>query len=397
MESFFQRTWAQIDLDAVEHNYKVIRSQVNPQSKMMCVIKADAYGHGAVRLAQTYEQLGADWFAVSNLEEALQLRYAGIKRPMLILGYTPPQMAAQLSEYDIAQAVLSEEYAVQLSACATESNTTVDVHIAVDTGMSRIGLVYQNAERDAGAVDCAERICHMDGLHVQGIFTHFTVADESEDGKVHTEKQYDDFTGLIHSLESRGIRIPLRHCCNSGAIMDYAEMNLDMVRPGIILYGLAPSEKLKNRLKLQPVMQLKTIISQIKTMEPQTAVSYGRTFIAQSTMRIATVPIGYADGYPRAMSNKAEMLVCGQRAPIIGRVCMDQLMLDVTHIPAAKVGSVVTVFGCDEDETLSVDELAALNGTINYEMVCLVGKRVPRIYYKDNSIVGEMNYLCPKE
>lgn len=392
---YLKRTWAEIDLDALEHNYHMIRAATRPGAKICCVVKADAYGHGVPMAAQVYQRLGADWFAVSNLEEAIQLRRCGIRKPILILGYTPPQLATELAASGISQSILSLEYAKSLSACAEQAGVTVNMHLKVDTGMSRIGFLYQDPERDADAIAEMEAACRLPGLYPEGIFTHFAVADEGSDGEAFTRQQFACFQQAFQTLESRGISIAIRHCANSGAVSDYPEYHLDMVRPGIILYGLQPSGKIRNPLDLRPAMELKTVVSMVKDVEPETSVSYGRTFVAHGATRIATVPIGYADGYPRAFSGRADMLVHGKRVPVIGRVCMDQLMLDVSEVPDLHEGDLVTVFGKDGEAFLPVDELAARNETIHYEMVCLVGKRVPRIYLRGGKPVGQLNYICP--
>lgn len=395
MNSFLKRTWAEIDLDAIADNYRAIRQSIPKHSKMMCVVKADAYGHGAPWIAQEYEKLGADWFIVSNYAEALQLRSAGIQTPILILGYTPVEMAKELAEHHISQAVFSEEYAQHLSYHAQKSQVDLAIHIKLDTGMSRIGLMCQNKGQCAKAVEDAERIAHLPHLIPEGIFTHFAVADEAQDGKENTQQQFQCFLSVVDLLEKRGITIPLRHCCNSGAILDYPDMSLDMVRCGIILYGLMPSRKIEHPLNLKPAMQLKSIVSMLKTVDSGTAVSYGRTYHTDRTTRIATVPIGYADGYSRNLSGRADMLVQGQRVPVIGRVCMDQLMLDVSSVESIREGDVVTVFGTDHGNAIPVEELSSLCDTINYETVCLIGKRVPRIYYRGGAMVGELDYICP--
>jgi len=394
---FLKRTWADINMDAIDHNFRAIRNALKPGVKMCCVVKADAYGHGAPMVAREYQRLGADWFAVSNLEEAIQLRRCAITRPILILGYTPPQNAEELSELNISQTVLSLDYARQLSRYAQEANVTVNIHLKVDTGMSRIGFLYQNPERDGASLDEMETAARLPGLAPEGIFTHFAVSDDGDPGENFTLAQYDCFRKAVEAMEARGLHFAVRHCANSGAVLDYPELQLDMVRPGIILYGMEPSESIRHPLDLQPAMELKTVISQKKEIPAGATVSYGRTFTASQGTVVATVPIGYADGYPRHFSGKAQMLVRGKRAPIIGRVCMDQLMLDVTDIPGVEEGDVVTVFGRDGEAFLPVDELAALNDTIHYEMVCLVGKRVPRIYWKHGKQIGELNYICPAE
>ena len=397
MHHFLKRTWADINLDAIDHNFRAIRNALKPGVKMCCVVKADAYGHGAPMVAREYQRLGADWFAVSNLEEAIQLRRCAITRPILILGYTPPQNAEELSELNISQTVLSLDYARQLSRYAQEANVTVNIHLKVDTGMSRIGFLYQNPERDGASLDEMETAARLPGLAPEGIFTHFAVSDDGDPGENFTLAQYDCFRKAVEAMEARDLHFAVRHCANSGAVLDYPELQLDMVRPGIILYGMEPSESIRHPLDLQPAMELKTVISQKKEIPAGATVSYGRTFTASQGTVVATVPIGYADGYPRHFSGKAQMLVRGKRAPIIGRVCMDQLMLDVTEIPGVEEGDVVTVFGRDGEAFLPVDELAALNDTIHYEMVCLVGKRVPRIYLKHGKQIGELNYICPAE
>ncbi|QEY35738.1 alanine racemase [Caproiciproducens galactitolivorans] len=394
MSEFFRRTWAEVSLDAIDYNFKVIRDQVKTGTMICCVIKADAYGHGAETLAREYEKLGADWVAVSNLEEAMQIRNAGVKLPILILGYTPPCMAAQLSELNISQTVLSAGYGESLSQEAQKAGVTVKVHIKVDTGMSRIGFMYQDPVRDAGEIDDMERVCRLPALDAEGIFTHFAVADEGEDGRDFTMTQYGNLMKAVELLRKRGITFRIRHCANSAAIFDYPETQLDMVRPGVVLYGLKPSGKIQHVMNLIPAMELKSIVSLVKTVEAKTSVSYGREFTTTAPTKIATVPIGYADGYVRHLYVQGSMLVRGRKAKIIGRVCMDQLMLDVTSVPDVKEGDVVTVFGRDGDACITLDELASYNQTINYELACMISKRVPRIYYKGGKEVGELNYIC---
>lgn len=394
MSDFFRRTWAEIDLDAIAHNFREIKKQLKPGTKVCCVIKADAYGHGAELLAREYEELGADWFAVSNLEEAIQLRNAQIGLPILVLGYTPPEMAKELSNMDVAQAILSKEYGERLAACAQEAGVTVRAHIKVDTGMSRIGFMFQEPSRDAGTVEEISNVCGLEGLEAEGIFSHFAVADEGNDGCGYTLMQLDLFRKLVDQLALRGITFPIKHCSNSAAVLDYPDAQLDMVRPGIILYGLNPSGQVKNKIDLRPAMQLKSIISMIKTVEPQTSVSYGRRYTTKKQTVVATVPVGYADGYSRHLYTRASVLIRGKKAKIIGRVCMDQLMVNITSIKDAKEGDVVTLFGRDGEVAISVDELAAYNHTISYELVCLLSKRVPRVYYRNGEAVAELDYLC---
>ena len=377
-----RRTWAEIDLDSVCHNFRTIKKLVRKDAKMMAVVKADGYGHNAVILAREYLKEGVDWFAVSNIDEAEELRQNGVDKPILILGYTPPEYAYRLARSKITQTVYSVEYAETLAEQAGKYRVTIQIHIKVDTGMSRIGLFYHDIEKDAGAVDDAEKICRIPEFVADGIFTHFAVADSGKDGKSYTRKQFELFTDMIEKLEMRGIKFNNCHCCNSAAIIDYPEFNLDMVRPGIILYGLSPSPLLRGRIDIKPVMSLNTVVSHIKEIEKGVDISYGRTFTSQCDMRLATVPVGYADGYPRLLSSNGEMCVNGIRAKITGRVCMDQLMLDITNVSGVDVGDKVNCFGTGENGEVTADELADMIGTINYEITCNISKRVPRVFIK---------------
>ena len=397
MDHFLKRTWAQIDLDAIKHNYLQIRNNISDKSMLLCVIKADAYGHGAVALAKEYERLGADWFAVSNLEEAFQLRNNGIKKPILILGYTPANMAYELSKLNISQAVFSEEYANDLSNYAAKNNVKVKIHLKIDTGMSRIGFVFKNERENLETIKELRRVCNLENLITEGIFTHFAVADEAGKSIETTNGQFSAFSDICKILKDSGINIKIRHCSNSGGILNYPQTNLDMVRAGIILYGLFPSNYVRNKLDLQPAMSLKTVISQVKTVPEGTAVSSGGTFVTQRKTKIATVPIGYADGYLRVLSSKASMLVNGKKAPVIGRICMDQAMLDITDIENINENTVVTVFGKDGDAEIKVEDIADIANTINYEILCLISKRIPRIYIKNGEKIGQLNYLCPTD
>ena len=363
---------------------------------MMAIVKADAYGHGAAYVSRVLEETGADWFGVSNLEEALQIRKAGITRPILILGYTPACEARRLAANDVTQTVCNEEFGWELSRAACEAGVQVRVHLKMDTGMSRIGFLCQREQELTEAVDQAERVCRLPGLIPEGIFTHFASADE-EAGEAFTRLQFALFEGIIARLAERGIRFALKHCCNSAATLLYPEMHMDLVRPGLILYGLLPAPWLDGRLPLRPAMELKTAVSMVKEVPAGSVVSYGRTYTTQTATALATVPIGYADGYPRSFSNRASMLVKGSRASVVGRVCMDQCMLDVTGIPGVREGMMVTVFGRDQGEILPVEEFAALSGTINYESICLIGKRVPRVFLRGGQPVGQLNYIVPEE
>ena len=392
MQEFLRRTWAQISLDALNNNIRQIKSIVHPAAKLCAVVKADCYGHGYAYTAAEMSEAGADWFAVSNLAEALQLRRVGIRKPVLILGYTPPEKAAQLVYNDISQSVFSAEYAETLSAYAQKSGVQVNAHIKIDTGMSRIGFVYHDSEEDAPVLDEIARVCTLPGLKPEGVFTHFSSAD-AENGELFTRLQFDLFLSATERLAARGIYFELRHCANSAAILQYPEMDLDMVRAGIILYGHYPSSAVAKRIPLIPVMELKSVISMVKRLPDDTPVSYGRTFYSKGETAVATVPIGYADGYPRLLSNKAEMLVAGKRAKVLGNVCMDQTMLDVTDIPEAQAGLQITVFGSEHGAFLPVEELAARSGLINYEVLCGLSRRVPRVYIKNDEIIETTDYM----
>ncbi len=388
-----KRTWAEISLNAIEHNYNVIRNKVADDTKVCCVIKADGYGHGAVELSQVYEKLGADFFAVSNIDEGIEIRMSGSKLPIVILGYTPVSEAENLAEYDISQAVFSLEYAKELSEKCVEEDCICKMHIKVDSGMSRIGFMCQEFPRDEYSIEEICEACCLPNLEVEGLFTHFCVSDEDAEGREFTNKQYENFIHVRDSLKKRGVDISVVHCSNSGAIEDYPETCCDMVRAGIILYGLAPSSKLADRLDLVPAMTLKTVVAFVKEVQKGATISYGRTFTADRKMKIATVPIGYADGFIRQNAKDGYMMVNGKKAKIVGRICMDQTMLDVTDIEDVKTGDEVVVFGTGENGEPTADSLAENTGTINYETVCLVGKRVPRIYIKDGKIENVMYKL----
>lgn len=388
-----KRTWAEISLNAIEHNYNVIRNKVADDTKVCCVIKADGYGHGAVELSQVYEKLGADFFAVSNIDEGIEIRKSGSKLPIVILGYTPVSEAENLAEYDISQAVFSLEYAKELSEKCVEEDCICKMHIKVDSGMSRIGFMCQEFPRDEYSIEEICEACCLPNLEVEGLFTHFCVSDEDAEGREFTNKQYENFIHVRDSLKKRGVDISVVHCSNSGAIEDYPETCCDMVRAGIILYGLAPSSKLADRLDLVPAMTLKTVVAFVKEIQKGATISYGRTFTADRKMKIATVPIGYADGFIRQNAKDGYMMVNGKKAKIVGRICMDQTMLDVTDIEDVKTGDEVVVFGTGENGEPTADSIAENTGTINYETVCLVGKRVPRIYIKDGKIENVMYKL----
>ncbi len=390
---FVKRTWAEISLEAIRHNFKEIKSRVDGKAKICCVIKADGYGHGAVEVAHLYEKLGADFFAVSNIDEGIEIRNSGCTLPMVILGYTPVSDAKRLSDYNISQAVFSLEYAKSLSEECVKNDCSVKIHIKIDTGMSRIGFMCQEFPRDNNSIKEINEACNLKNLELEGLFTHFCVSDEAMEGKEFTYRQYENFRYVKEELEKSGLDIKISHCSNSGAIEDYADTYCDMVRAGIILYGLAPSGKLQGKFNLIPAMTLKTAVAYVKELKKGATVSYGRTFTAEKDMKIATVPIGYADGYIRSNAKDGYMLVNGKKAKIVGRICMDQTMLDVTDIENVNTGDEVIVFGTGEDGEPTADLIAQNTDTINYEVVCLVGKRVPRIYYRNGKITDVMYKL----
>lgn len=392
MKKYFRRTWVEINLDALKHNYETIESRLSPGCEIMAVVKADAYGHGVENSVKEFSACGCRRFAVSNLEEAYQVRSVNPDCSILILGYTPPEYAESLAVNNISQAVFDSEYAARLSEYAQKSGVQVSIHIKVDTGMSRLGFVYHDDIEDAAAVDEIAAACRMNGLYPEGIFTHFASADE-ENGRVFTTLQYTLFTNLIKDLEFEGISFPLRHCCNSAATVLYPEMHLNLVRPGIILYGLMPSSFLNGEIKLQPALKMKTVVSMVKTIPAGTPVSYGRTYSAEKDIKIATVPIGYADGYPRSLSGKAEMKIGDGLVPVVGRICMDQCMLDVSEIDDISEGVTVTVFDSKPSSPLSVDALAQKASTINYELICGINKRVPRVYTRQKEIEAIADYM----
>ena len=397
MTEIIRRTWAEIDLDALANNYRRVREAADPKARVCCVVKADGYGHGALRISAELQSLGADWFAVSNLEEALQLRRGGIERPILVLGFTPPEEAAALSEGNISQCVYSTDYAEKLSLCAGAVGVKVKIHAKIDTGMSRLGFYFQDIFRDEAAIDEVIRACSLPGLIPEGVFSHFAVSDEGKEGDAFTMRQFGCFKEMSEALVRAGVggdKPPLRHCANSAAVFDYPLSHLDMVRAGVVLYGLYPSGQLRARPDLRPVLSLRSVVSHVKTLLPGATVSYGRKFTAEHEMRVATVPVGYADGYPRALGpGGAAVLIRGQRCPVIGRICMDQLMADVSGVEGAAMGDRVTLIGRDGGEEITAGEVAGWEGTINYEVVCALSQRVPRVYLNGGKVESIYNQL----
>lgn len=382
-----KRTWAEVDLDAIAHNIKEIRKITNPNAKIMAVVKADAYGHGFLEVAKTLLENGADRLAVAVLQEGKQLRSRGVTVPILILGASGEEAVEDLINFDITPSVFTYEFAKALSYEAEIKEKVTKIHIKIDTGMSRIGFLA--GENNEEIVDEIIKISKLPYIEIEGIFSHFATSDEYD--KSYTLLQYGRFMDVCNRLEEKGLNIPIKHICNSAGIMMYPEMHLDMVRPGVILYGMYPSDEVdKSRLDLIPAMTLKSTITHIKEVEPGRGVSYGKEYITDKKTKIATVPIGYADGYLRKLAKHGKMIVDGVKVPIIGRICMDQCMIDVTNVHNIDKGDEVIIFG---REGVTVDDLAEWLETINYEVSCVIGKRIPRIYTKDGKAVKVLNYL----
>ena len=379
-DTILRRTWAEIDLDALAHNYRRARELTGPKVKYLGVVKADAYGHGAVQISRKLEELGADYLAVSSLDEARELRHGGIRMPILILGHTPPDMVPQLIQYNITQTVSAQAKAEEYSAAASRCGGTLKVHIKVDTGMSRLGFLVRDGHFEGG-VEAILRSCALPHLEAEGIFTHFATADEDDEpSEAYTREQFGVFTRVIDALAAKGRTFAIRHCTNSGALARYPEMYLDMVRPGIALYGVGADAP---RLDLRPVMSLKSCVSTIKIFDPDTDISYGRTFHTTGKTRIGVLPIGYADGLFRGLSNHMAVQTASGPAPVRGRICMDMTMVDLTDKPDVHVGDAVELFGTRQ----RVDELADILRTIPYELTCAVSKRVPRLYMENGEVV----------
>lgn len=372
------RVCANIDLSAVMHNMEAMHQNIDPDTKIMAVIKADGYGHGAVPIAKEIEHLDYVYgYAAATVEEGMILRNNGIQKPILILGYIFPDQYEEVIQAEICPSVFTLEMAKELSAAAEKVGKDCRMHFAVDTGMSRIG--YQVTEE---AADEMAQIAKLPHMIVEGIFTHFAKADEYD--KTFTKEQIQKFKKMIAMMEDRGVSIPVKHCSNSAGIAEIREANMDMVRAGITLYGMWPSEEVAHNISLHPVMSLKSHIAFVKTLGKGRKISYGGIYETPSEKRIATIPVGYADGYARGLSNKGYVLIHGKKAPICGRVCMDQFMVDVTEIPEAKEGDPVTLLGKDGSECITMEELGELSGRFNYEFACLITPRVPRICIQES-------------
>ena len=387
-----KRTWADISLDNLEYNYRSIRAHLPQGTKFLGVMKADAYGHGAVPVSRALADLGAEYLAVSNLEEAVQIRRGEVRLPILILGYTPAEYASNMIFLDITQEVHSLEYARELNEALAGTNYILNVHLKLDTGMTRIGFFAYDNER---TLDELRQVAQLPHLHIEGVFMHFCVADSRAEADVSfTKLQYKRFMDMLSAMAGVGIRPEIRHCCNSGATILRPEYAMDMIRPGVATYGFHPSPDTVGEIDLRPMMSLHTSIAQIRTIAAGKSISYGRTYTTPEDKLVAVLPIGYADGLSRLLSNRVTFRICGKEAPVVGRICMDMCMVDISDIPEAKVGTTATLFGYDEDGTLlPCERIADMLGTINYEIVCDVNKRVPRFYYKDGKQVGILQYI----
>lgn len=382
----YYRVQADISLDAIRKNIETMRSCIPEGKKLLAVVKANAYGHGAIEVAEALEDL-ADYFGVACMDEAIELRRAGVVKPILILGMTDESLFPELIKYDITQTIFTCEQAKALSETAGRLGGTGKLHIKIDTGMNRIGFP---CERESAAEIAA--IAQLPNLDMEGIFTHYFKADEKD--KSSANCQLASFTRMINWLEEEGITFAIRHISNSAGIMEMPNDLYDMVRSGISTYGLYPSEEMdKGACMLYPAMELKSHVTDVKTVKKGQTVGYGGTYMLSEDKKIATIGVGYADGYPRALSNQGRMLLHGQYVPVVGRVCMDQTMVDVSEIPDVRIGDEVVLVGKQGDNYISVEELAGMSASFNYEFVCDVNRRVPRIFYRDGRISGEKNYL----
>ena len=374
----YDRVWAEIDLDAIAFNIESIKKNISINTQIVAVIKADGYGHGAIPIAKMLESDSHVWgYAVATATEAMELRNSGIKKPILILSYTFVSDYRELIENEVRIAVFTQEMAAALSDTARKLGKCCKVHIKVDTGMTRIGV-----QPNLDAIELIRQISELENIEIEGIFTHFARADEKDKSKAY--EQLNKFNAFLTQIEeTTAMKIPIRHCSNSAGIAEIPEANMDMVRAGIILYGLWPSEEVEEdgKITLKPALSLKSKVVYVKTVPAGQEISYGGTFTTKRETRVATICVGYGDGYPRSLSNKGYVLINGQRAPILGRVCMDQFMVDITNVTGdVRTESVVTLIGKDGTEEITMETLGALSGRFNYELACDLGKRIPRVY-----------------
>lgn len=388
MEYKFNRAWAEVNLDNIAHNVREIKRIVDKNAELLAVVKADAYGHGVMEVSKILLENGVSRLAVSMLDEAIQLRKNGIEVPILVLSYTDPNRAEEIIDNGITQTVFSHDLAEGLSQAAQRLGRDVKIHIKIDTGMTRVGFMPGYS-----AVKNVISISKLPRIIIEGLYTHFASADEKD--KAYTDMQFEKFTSIINELNRVGVYIPIKHVCNSAGIIEFPHMHFNMVRPGIALYGLYPSLDVNHEIvNLKPAMTLKANITLVKDVEKDTCVSYGRIFKTTRNSRIATIPIGYADGYTRLLTGKGKVLINGQRAPIVGKICMDQCMVDISNIKGnVNVGDEVVLFGKQKKEEIKVEELADSIGTISYEVVSIIGKRIPRVYFKNGKVHDVLNYL----
>lgn len=386
MKTLTRPVWVDINLNHLAHNISEVKRVVKSGALISAVIKADGYGHGAVQIGQTLLNHGADRFAVATLSEAVQLKMAFPQVPVMVLGYTPDELIERAIELDIIQTVFSYDQALKFNQSAKAVQKKLTVHIKINTGMNRIGMPVSDT-----TVDDIYQMSKLDGLSIEGIFTHFSSADEVD--KTFTHLQVERFMQIVHGLEAKGVHIPIKHVANSAAIIDCPEYHFDMVRAGIMLYGLYPSDDVdKQAATLKEVMSLKAQVAQVKTIQPGDGVSYGLKFKADKETQIATMPIGYADGFTRGLSFKAKGIIKGEIKPVVGRICMDQCMLEVDGLEV-KVGDVVTLFGEAEGQFISIDDVAKQLDTINYEWVCMMGKRIPRRYVLNGECIDVVDFI----
>ena len=386
MKKILRPAWAEIDLDAIAYNTRNIKKLIGDKD-LIAVVKANCYGHGVIDLIPTLLENGASRFAVAMISEALEIRDNKITAPVMILGFTPLYLGEELINNNIEQTVYDLDYAKELSKIALTLNKKAKIHIAIDTGMGRIGFLPNEK-----SIDNITEICSLEGIEVIGIFTHFSTSDEKD--KEYSHDQFTKMLSVMDTLKKRGIDIPLKHVANSGAIIDLPDTYLDAVRAGIILYGYYPSDEIdKNNLALKPALTLKATITNVKTLEKDMYVSYGRTFKTSNETIVATIPVGYADGYLRKLAENGKVIIKGEFAPIIGRICMDQFMIDVTNIPDVKIGDEVILLGEKNDLKYNADDMAKKLDTINYEVTCMLKSRLPRVYIKDKHIINVKNHI----
>jgi alanine racemase len=369
--------WVEVDLNAIAHNMREIRSIVRPETEIMAVVKANGYGHGAVQVAKTVLKYGATRLGVATLGEAVEIREKGISVPILVLGYTPEEQAETAIEYDVAQSIYTFEMAQACARTAEKKGKRAIIHLKIDTGMGRIGFLPSSA-----TIMEIKKIFNMPWLFVEGIFTHFAVADCLD--KTFTRQQFNKFQEVVHTLEQEGVEIPLKHAANSAAVIDLPQTHLNLVRPGIIIYGLYQSKEVdQQKISLQPALTLKAKVSFVKNVALGTSISYGRRYITEKEALIATLPLGYADGFDRMLSNRGEVLLHGKRVSVVGTVCMDQFMVNASKAPDTKIGDEAVIIGVQGHEQISVEEIAERLNTINYEILCMLSQRVPRVYTEE--------------